>query len=66
MAEVVRSIEQREPRPVASAPNYRLVEVALLRLHAGPLLILLILIAVVGALQFRDGHSTLTLIVASR
>ena len=49
MAEAVRSIDQRDSRPAAVDSSHRLVQTALLGLRAGPLLILVILIAVVIA-----------------
>ena len=42
-------MEQREPRSPTIDPRHRLVQAALFGLRAGPVLILLILIAVVAA-----------------
>jgi ribose transport system permease protein len=49
MTDVARPLEQRESRSAAVDPRYGLLQAALFALRAGPLLILLILIAVVAA-----------------
>jgi ribose transport system permease protein len=49
MDEVMRPLEQRESRRGAAGRRYGMLQAALLGLRAGPLLILLILVAVVAA-----------------